>query len=743
MANKGIVLRRDLKSALISGIPSPGVTGSWIGPVIEGEIVFATDTKEFGFLDTTGSLTWVSVDKIGKGGSLVKDGDGYRISGLSSDTLGSNAVNLASDYGTCNSSASGQSSFAEGVNTVASGPISHAEGYGVTSSGPISHAEGYGTTAEGLGSHAEGHCNYAEGSASHVEGCGVAAKGKTAHAEGSYTKAINNASHAEGMYNVGTATDTIHETGIGTSDSDRKNAFEIYIDGRLVAPELSTTLINTNRSLVTKEYVDGNKGSLVKDGDGYRISGLSSDTLGSNAVNLASDYGSGNSAASGFYSIVSGVNTTASGLVAHAEGYGTTASGPTSHAEGYGGTASGQEAHAEGVNTTASGEASHAEGSYTIASGKTAHAEGSYTKAINNASHVEGMYNVGTATDTIHETGIGTSDSDRKNAFEIYIDGRLVAPELSTTLINTNRSLATKEYVDGNKGSLVKDGEGYRISGLSSDTLGSNAINLASDYGSGNSAASGFHSIVTGINTIASGDISHAEGYHTTASGPYSFAEGANTIASGDNSHAEGANTIASGDNSHAEGGYSTASESNSHAEGYHTTASGNNSHAEGGYSTASGYNSHAEGYYTTTSVDNSHVEGMFNVGTATDTIHETGIGTSDSDRKNAFEIYKDGRLVAPELSTTLINTNRSLVTKEYVDVRSLPTGGSNGSIAFYNGTDWVILSVNPTNPGDILVWDGSTWVADNTTFGNNLPTSDPANPGQLWNNSGVVTVSS
>lgn len=101
---------------------------------------------------------------------------------------------------------------------------------------------------------------------------------------------------------------------------------------------------------------------------------------------------------------------------------------------------------------------------------------------------------------------------------------------------------------------------------------------------------------------------------------------------------------------------------------GYYATASGDNSHVEGVYSTASGYASHAEGYYTAAQNDYMHAAGIFNVGTATDTIHETGIGTSIADKKNAFEIYTDGRIKAPELTTSLINDTSSLTTKEYVD---------------------------------------------------------------------------
>lgn len=75
------------------------------------------------------------------------------------------------------------------------------------------------------------------------------------HAEGHGTIARNEAQHVQGKYNIPTL-DTIHETGIGTDDTNRANAFEIYTDGRVHAPELTQALITDTRSLVTKEYVD-------------------------------------------------------------------------------------------------------------------------------------------------------------------------------------------------------------------------------------------------------------------------------------------------------------------------------------------------------------------------------------------------------------------------------------------------------------------------------------------------------
>jgi hypothetical protein len=134
----------------------------------------------------------------------------------------------------------------------------------VGAAGNYSFTAGYKTYAGGSYSTAIGEGTCATGISSFTEGRNTAASGNYSHAEGYEVVAQNDYMHAEGIYNVGTATDTIHETGIGTNGIDRKNAFEIYTDGKVVAPELTTTLINdTNtpdRVLVTREWVQANTG---------------------------------------------------------------------------------------------------------------------------------------------------------------------------------------------------------------------------------------------------------------------------------------------------------------------------------------------------------------------------------------------------------------------------------------------------------------------------------------------------
>jgi len=47
-----------------------------------------------------------------------------------------------------------------------------------------------------------------------------------------FTQANNSAEHAEGKYNLSNL-NTIHSVGIGTSENDRKNAFQIMNSGKV------------------------------------------------------------------------------------------------------------------------------------------------------------------------------------------------------------------------------------------------------------------------------------------------------------------------------------------------------------------------------------------------------------------------------------------------------------------------------------------------------------------------------
>ena len=74
--------------------------------------------------------------------------------------------------------------------------------------------------------------NVAWGVAGHAEGQSNVCKGDRAHVEGYHNITNNNNEHAQGCYNKSNA-NTLHSGGIGSSESDRKNAFEIANDGKV------------------------------------------------------------------------------------------------------------------------------------------------------------------------------------------------------------------------------------------------------------------------------------------------------------------------------------------------------------------------------------------------------------------------------------------------------------------------------------------------------------------------------
>lgn len=275
---------------------------------------------------------------------------------------------------------------------------------------------------------------------------------------------------------------------------------------------------------------------------------------------------------------------------AHAEGYKTTASAFAAHAEGDTTTASGYASHAEGKETEASGHNSHASGSNTIASGNNSHTEGHNTYAIGRSSHAEGIYTYAKETAS-HAEGYYTS-----------ANGNYSHAEGAHTYTNNESSHAEGLYTEA-------DGQA--------------------------SHAEGHH-------TYTSSNYSHAEGSHTYANGQSSHTEGHYTETYGDGSHAEGSGSVANGYYSHAEGDHTYAEGDHSHAEGHRTISYGSNSHAEGCYTESSGMYSHTEGSYTITSNEAEHAEGKYNLSN-TGTLNSIGIGTSSTDRKNAFEVMDNG----------------------------------------------------------------------------------------------------
>lgn len=129
--------------------------------------------------------------------------------------------------------------------SAAIGYASHVEGTGNIAPKASATLEGLDTGATASfvngANHAEGAGNFAGAAASHAEGIRneIGHNAYASHAEGIKNTTQNRAEHASGQYNksnkatdtFGDAGNTLFSVGCGTSDADRKNAFEVMQDG--------------------------------------------------------------------------------------------------------------------------------------------------------------------------------------------------------------------------------------------------------------------------------------------------------------------------------------------------------------------------------------------------------------------------------------------------------------------------------------------------------------------------------
>lgn len=162
---------------------------------------------------------------------------------------------------------------------------------------PFSHIEGMGNITEQCGAkfsgldtgvetvfingsnHAEGVGNYNGGAASHVEGIRneINKDAYASHAEGIKNTTQNRAEHASGQYNksnkatdtFGDSGNTLFSVGCGTSDADRKNAFEVMQDGTCKYYDVATgEQINVGVAKELSKPFDLTIGSTTKKVDG-------------------------------------------------------------------------------------------------------------------------------------------------------------------------------------------------------------------------------------------------------------------------------------------------------------------------------------------------------------------------------------------------------------------------------------------------------------------------------------------
>lgn len=631
---------------------------------------------------------------------------GYRINGSTNAAnfgdIGNEAVDLSYSSGTSTfRGATGDYSFAAGIDNLAWGDYSFVTGQGSNAEGPNSIAMGrdnramarYSTAIGGFGNDTWGWYSFATGKETIANSYAECSLGH-----------FNTNLNAESVSGINTK-DRVLSVGIGTNHWGRADAIEIFKDGKIYADELDIAEITDAKQLVTKEYVDTKGGVLeeITEGSntGYRINGSTNGAnygdIGNYATDLSYSFGASTTyGATGDYSFATGFFTTASGDQSFAAGNGAKASGARAFAMGNGAKALENQSFATGNLTTASGGQSFATGNGTTASGEQTFAIGTSTNANSYSEVALGHFNTNlpaTSTNGVNTSdrilsvgiGTGTGTAARADALEIFKDGRIFADELEVSEITKPKQLVTKEYVDANGGGgvlekitegtftypngTIIDKTGYRINGSGN----------ADNYGD------------IGIQAV---DLSYNGGSSTTrgATNWYAFAAGYTAEASGSISAVlGGANNIASGYNSTTVGGYKNT--------------------ASGSYSLSGGYGTKAQTYGEV-------ALGLFNdplptytgyIGDAgfkaQDRILSVGIGTSDSDRKNAIEVFKDGTIYADELEVGEITEDQQLVTKKYVDDKvSAASGGgvtvkSSSSISINNDNKREIIILNSAPP--------------------------------------------
>lgn len=170
--------------------------------------------------------------------------------------------------------------------SAAIGSASHVEGTGNIAPKAYATLEGLDTGATASfvngANHAEGAGNLAGAAASHAEGIRneIGDNAYASHAEGIKNTTQNRAEHASGQYNksnkatdtFGDAGNTLFSVGCGTSDTDRKNAFEIMQDGTCKYLDVATgEQIDVGVAKELSKPFDLTIGSTTKKVDGKSV----------------------------------------------------------------------------------------------------------------------------------------------------------------------------------------------------------------------------------------------------------------------------------------------------------------------------------------------------------------------------------------------------------------------------------------------------------------------------------------
>ena len=298
------------------------------------------------------------------------------------------------------------------------------------------------------------------------------------------------------------------------------------------------------------------------------------------------------------------------------------------------------------------------------------------------------FYNPDDNTDEIFSISKGTITANINQSLgrEFLVNDDVIS-KANSSLMKVS-SKATADAINDSTMIWYKEKNAFRVGHVYIATGGTNVgqASFASGY---RSEASGSYSSAIGYLSVASGKHSFASGDGALASGISSCAIGKGTEATASSAFAAGNNTEASGTNSCAIGGFARATNNYSIALGTGATISsgegavaiGSTAQATGNYSTSIGTGTQATGIYATAmgrlataQAYNSFVIGRYNIVEGSTTAWNTleplfviGNGSSTTDRSNAFEVQKNGRVFIPELPSTT-----STSSKVYVQVDTL-----------------------------------------------------------------------
>ena len=307
-----------------------------------------------------------------------------------------------------------QASHAEGENTIASGIAAHAEGENSQASGDYSHAEGEYCAASGIKSHAEGKSSIASGYASHAEGENTKAIGYASHAEGKGTQAIGVNSHSGGINTIASGDNSF---AIGSNTKAYSHRSAAFGDGAETG--IAYTIVDELPETATLDALV----YLTADGKTYKFTSNGWKT-NADDKNIPADVRS------------SGLNAFAAGRNTKAVGNYTFAVGENSYTAGTATFASGKH------SKVSAGEAGHACGFGVLVTRSDQFACGKFNNPSSNNINTAG-YN------SEFMVGYGTSDTDRKNLFEVNRSGFAMLPQMNNDLIaNRPNAIATVGFIN-------------------------------------------------------------------------------------------------------------------------------------------------------------------------------------------------------------------------------------------------------------------------------------------------------